>query len=174
MKNEKLVKIGATLNPHGLKGELKVFIEEQYEEDFFQCDTVFLTLAGKQIPYFIENLRGGNSVIVKFEEIDSIEAAQKIAKKSIEIRESDLIPDDQRETEIVESYAYVVGFTIIDEQEGVLGIIDEIVEMPQQEVAVLQYNNKETLIPLNDAFVSSIDETKKEILVNLPEGLLSL
>ena len=41
---ENLIKIGYTQKPHGLSGELKVFIEEIYEEDFMECETVFLNI----------------------------------------------------------------------------------------------------------------------------------
>jgi 16S rRNA processing protein RimM len=172
--NEKLVKIGATMNPHGLKGELKVFIEEQYEEDFLETDTVFLTLAGKKIPYFIEAVRGGNAMIVKFEDVDTIEAATKIAKKDMEIRATDLIPDEERELDIIETYKYLEGFMLHDESIWQIAEIDEVIDMPHQEIAVVVYQNKEILIPLNEKLIVSIDEDKKVILMDLPEGLLTL
>ncbi len=172
--NETFVKIGATMNPHGLKGELKVFIEEQYEDDFLEADTVFLTLAGKKIPYFIESVRGGNATIVKFEEVDSIEAATKIAKKAMEMRESDLIPESERKTELVESFDYLTGYTIFDKKIGQIAEIEEVIEMPQQEMAVIKYNNKELLIPLNDALIISVDDKTKTVKMDLPDGLLDL
>jgi 16S rRNA processing protein RimM len=46
--------------------------------------------------------------------------------------------------------------------------------MPQQEIAVVVYQNKEVLIPLNEKLIVSIDEDKKVILMDLPEGLLTL
>jgi 16S rRNA processing protein RimM len=171
---DKLIKIGATQNPHGLKGELKVFIEEEYEDDFHNTDTVFLVYAGKSVPYFVESVRGGNAMIVKFEGIDSIEAATRIAKKPLEIRESDRIPEEERVVEMVESFDFLEGYTIIDVSLGQIAVIEEVIEMPQQEMAVIQYNNNERLVPLNDRLIVSIDDKTKTITMDLPEGLLDL
>ena len=172
--DETLIKVGATQNTHALKGELKVFIEEEFEDDFLNIDTVFLTIAGKNIPYFIESVRGGNAMIVKFEDIDSIEAAAKIAKKPILLRASDMIPEEDREYESVASYNYLEGYMMVDKNIGQLAVIEEVIEMPQQEMAVIQYLNQEKLVPLNDRFIVSVEDKTKTVMVNLPEGLLEL
>lgn len=169
-----LIKIGYTQKPHGLKGELKLVVEEQYEEDIFAAETVFIGIAGRSVPYFIENLRGGNALIVKFEDVNDIDAALKIANKTIELRKSDLIPDDEREMEEVESYSYLEGFFIIDKNLGQITEIQSVIDTSHQELALLTYNNKELFIPLHDDFIISIDEAKKEVLMDLPEGILDL
>lgn len=174
MINEKLVKIGATQKPHGLKGELKVYIEDQYEEDFEQCETVFLTISGKTMPYFIEEIRGGNATIVKFEDIDNIDDASRIAKRDLFLRESDLIPDEMRTAPLVESFDYLDGYTMIDKNEGTIGVIKEIIEMPEQEMAVVEYKNRERYVPLNEHFVTEVKDKEKIVYVDLPEGLLDL
>jgi 16S rRNA processing protein RimM len=172
--DETLIKIGATQNPHALKGELKVFIEEEYEDDFLNIDTVFLTLAGRNVPYFIESIRGGNAMIVKFEDVDSIEAATKIAKKALHIRMADMIPEEERVVEEVSSFDYLQGYMMVDKTIGQLAVIEEVIEMPQQEMAVIQYLGQEKLVPLNDRFILSVDDKTKILTVDLPEGLLDL
>ncbi len=172
--DETLIKVGATQNTHALKGELKVFIEEEFEDDFLNIETVFLTIAGKNVPYFIESVRGGNAMIVKFEDVDSIEAAAKIAKKPILLRASDMIPEEEREYESVDSYGYLEGYLMVDKTIGQLAVIEEVIEMPQQEMAFIQYLNQERLVPLNDRFIVSVDDKTKTVTVDLPEGLLEL
>lgn len=172
--DETLIKVGATQNTHALKGELKVFIEEEFEDDFLNIETVFLTIAGKNVPYFIESVRGGNAMIVKFEDVDSIEAAAKIAKKPILLRASDMIPEEEREYEAVDSYSYLEGYMMVDKTIGQLAVIEEVIEMPQQEMAFIQYLNQERLVPLNDRFIVSVDDKTKTVTVDLPEGLLEL
>jgi 16S rRNA processing protein RimM len=171
---ESLIKIGHTLKPHGLKGEIKVFVEEQYEEDLFQSETVFLEIAGRNIPYFIENIRGGNALIVKFEDINDIDAATKIANRALQLREKDIIPEEEKEGEIVESYSYLEGFYIIDTTNGKIAEIQSVIDTSHQELALLEYNGKEIFIPLHDDFIISIDETNKEVPMDLPEGILDL
>ena len=172
--NETLVAIGATLQPHGLKGELKVFVEEESEDDLFQAEAVFLTIAGKKIPYFIENIRGGNALIVKFEDVDNLEAAQKIAKKTIEIRVGDRIPDALRVKPPVAEYKHLEGYEVHDKYLGKIGKISEVIEMPHQEMAIVFYNSKERLIPLNEQLIVAVDEKKQTLLLDLPEGILDI
>ncbi len=171
---ENLRKIGYTQKPHGLAGELKVSIEEMYEEDFLQCETVFLNIKGKLLPFFVETIRGGNFLIVKFEDVNNKEKATEIQGKELSVRERDLIPDDSRVKPIIESYTYLAGYLMMDKTAGQVAVIQEVIEMPQQEMAVVTYKNRELLIPLHPTLVAAIDKNKKEILMDLPDGLLDL
>ena len=70
-------------------------------------------------------------------------------------------------------YAFAESCMIRDEHAGKIGAILRVEEFPQQEMAFVEYKGQEVLIPMNDAFIVSIDKTKEEIIMNLPEGLLS-
>ena len=66
------------------------------------------------------------------------------------------------------------GFTIVDQGIGLIGIIEEVIEYPQQDMAFLNYKDKEVMIPLNDTIVIGINEAEKQLLVDLPHGILDL
>jgi 16S rRNA processing protein RimM len=169
-----LLVIGYTRKPHGLKGEIKLQVTERYLEDLLNVEFVFLNLKGQNMPFFIEDIRVGNSIIAKFEDVNSPEAALKIASKEMYIRQEDLIPDDEREMEVeIPTYERCLGYVIFNGTERI-GAIEELIEYPQQEMAVVQYNNREVLVPLNAAYIQKIDDSEKMILVDLPEGLLDL
>ena len=171
---DKTFLIGSTKRPHGLKGELKLYVEEKYVEDLMNAEILMIDIKGRPTPFFIEDIRFGNNIIAKFEDVDTPEAAMSIANKEISLRESDLIPDDEREIEIeTMPYEHCIGYTIVNEGETV-GVIDNIVEYPQQEMAILNYKNKEVLVPLNQHFIKKVDDKKKVIEMVLPEGLLDL
>jgi 16S rRNA processing protein RimM len=172
---DELVSIGYTQKPHALNGEIKVFIEEAYLEDFLQASIIFLDLKGQKLPFFVEQIRGGSALIVALEDINSREDADKISKKELFIRQQDLIPDVQRQLPVQGlKYGAYEGFTIQDTQIGKIGVIQEIVELPQQEMAVVQYQEKEILIPLNQTWIIEIIEKEQLIIMDLPEGLLDL
>ncbi len=171
---DKTFLIGSTKRPHGLKGELKLYVEEKYVEDLMNAEILMIDIKGRPTPFFIEDIRFGNNIIAKFEDVNTPEAAMSIANKEISLRESDLIPDDEREIEIeTMPYEHCIGYTIVNEGETV-GIIDNIVEYPQQEMAILNYKNKEVLVPLNQHFIKKVDDKNKVIEMGLPEGLLDL
>ncbi len=171
---DKTFLIGSTKKPHGLKGELKLYVEEKYVEDLMNAEILMIDIKGRPTPFFIEDIRFGNNIIAKFEDVNTPEAAMSIANKEISLRESDLIPDDEREIEIeTMPYEHCIGYTIVNEGETV-GVIDNIVEYPQQEMAILNYKNKEVLVPLNQHFIKKVDDKNKVIEMVLPEGLLDL
>ena len=75
---------------------------------------------------------------------------------------------------MIETYTSI-GYTIYDdENEVVLGTITEMIEQPHQLLAKIFIDNKEVLIPLNEATLLEINRKKKEVVVDLPEGLLDV
>ena len=55
-----------------------------------------------------------------------------------------------------------------------LGEILEIIEQPHQLLGRINWKGKEALIPLNEQFLQKVDKRKKQVLVELPEGLLEV
>ncbi len=172
----KLIPIGFTKKPHGLKGEIKLHVTERYLEDLMHTDVVILEIKGKPTPFFVDDIRVGNTTIGKFEDIDTPESALSIANKEIFLREEDIIPDDFREFEIENdglAYEKCMGYVIFDGDKEIGSIID-ILEYPQQEMAVVMFENREIMIPLNAAFVIKRDDEAQRIMMELPEGLIEL
>lgn len=169
----KFVQIGFIKKTHGLSGELKAAIEEPYEELFFEAERVYLELKGKKVPYFIERVRGGGDPIVLFEDIKDRESAFELQSTPIFMPATEIemvapLEDKPRE------YEHLAGYFLKDAQAGDVGRIEEVLEMPQQEMAFLRYNEREILVPLNKTFIQSIDKKSKVVLVDLPYGLLDM
>jgi 16S rRNA processing protein RimM len=176
MAEPQYVTIGRTRKAHGLSGELKVFIEERYLEDFMKNERIFLEVKGVKIPYFIASVRGGGEMILKLEEVDNRDTATLLQAREVMLREQDILPDHSREYEVEEEegleYEHLAGYTLIDETLGEVGVIDEVLEMPQQEMAFLKYKKREVLVPLNAQFILSVDEPNRRVHMDLPDGLL--
>ncbi|HMX40810.1 MAG TPA: ribosome maturation factor RimM [Saprospiraceae bacterium] len=170
------VTIGHTKKTHGIAGELKAHIEERYLEDFLKNERIFLDVKGTKVPYFIRNVRGGKDYIIHLEDVDTREAAYALQSREMLLRESDLIPDTEREIEIdgeeTLQYAHLVGYQIKDQRLGLVGSIEEVLEMPQQEMAFLTYKGREVLIPLHPHLIISIDDEAQTVQMDLPDGLL--
>ncbi len=176
MAEPQYITIGRTRKAHGLSGELKVSIEERYLEDFMKNERIFLEVKGVKIPYFIASVRGGGEMILKLEEVDNRDTATLLQAREVMLREQDILPDHAREYEVEEEegleYEHLAGYTLIDETLGEVGVIDEVLEMPQQEMAFLKYKNREVLVPLNAQFILSVDEPNRRVHMDLPDGLL--
>lgn len=169
------ITIGHTKKAHGISGEIKMHIEERYEEDFLKNERIFIDVKGTKVPYFVINVRGTNEFIVQLEEVNTRDTAQTLQSREICLREKDLIPEDEREMDVEEEslkYARLAGYMLSDQTLGDIGPIDEVLEMPQQEMAFLKYHNQEVLVPLNAQLIVEIDDKVKKVLMDLPEGLL--
>ena len=165
--------IGFTKKAHGVKGELKIAIDEIYEDIFLSADRVFIEVRGAKMPFFIENIRGGGELIVHFEDITNKDQVIHIQSKGVFLPAAELPASIEVEDDGLE-YGFLEGFTIHDKNTGEVGKIEEVIDMPQQEMAIVTYKNKEILIPLNDHIIASISEAKKTVLMDLPDGLLDL
>jgi 16S rRNA processing protein RimM len=167
------IQIGFTKKTHGVKGELKIVIEEVFEDIFLEADRVFIEVRGNKMPYFIQNIRGEGDLIVLFEDITNKDQALVIQSKPVFMPAAELpasieVPDDGLE------YSFLEGFVLTDKNTGEVGTIEEVIDMPQQEMAVVVYKNREILIPLDEQIIVTISEAKKTILMDLPDGLLDL
>jgi 16S rRNA processing protein RimM len=67
----------------------------------------------------------------------------------------------------------LLSYCIIN-YEKPIGKIIEVIEQAHQMLCRIEINNKEVLIPLNEDTLKRIDHKKKEVIVQLPEGLLEI
>ncbi len=168
-----LVEIGYTLKPHGYGGEIKLSIEEHFEEAFEQATVVFIKQKGQQIPYFIESVRGKGVPIVKFEGINSKETCMFISSKPLSLKREDIEklgidPDEMT------GWDDFVGFQLEDTTSGKKGTIIQIMESSHQITALVKIENNEHWVPLVEDWIEEIDEKKKYISIELPIGLFDL
>ncbi len=173
------VAVGFVRKTHGVDGAVKVVVEDEYWEDVMQADVFLLEQKGQPIPYFVESKRPiSDMLVVTFEEVDSREAAQQLVKAKLLLRQSDILKEAERELEVEteEAYTfnYLEGFLLSDQEQGAIGKILKVLELPQQEFALVEYAGQERMIPLHEQLILEIDEDKQTVLLNLPEGLLDL
>lgn len=169
--------IGKLGKSHGVKGEVKITVEDRYWEDFEEAEVVFVEQRGKPTPYFVESIRGANGQIVKFEDVDSPEDANiYLHMKILYLRKQDILLEQERTyiTEEELEYGRVKGYTMQDKQLGLIGEVEEIEGFPQQEMAYVSRGKSNVLIPLIPVFIVEIDDKNKLIKMDLPEGLLTL
>jgi len=84
MKIEDCFRIGSILKTRGLKGELQLYVDYDNLADI-DITAVFIDMAGKLIPYFVESIKypQKNTAYIYLEDIDTIEKATPLAKKDV-------------------------------------------------------------------------------------------
>ena len=170
---DEYILIGHTKKTHGAGGEIKVFIEDRFLDDFAQTDVVFINIHGKPAPFFIENVRVAGGLLLKLEEIDSPAQAKTLTSSEIFLRKQDLLHSKDEEAP-PSTFIIFEGYEMEDEKLGKIGKIIEVIEYPQQELAVVAYQGREVLIPLHPDLIKKIDKKAGILTLALPEGILDL
>jgi len=164
--------LGYIVRTHGTAGNMVMFLDVDYPEDYEEMDSVYVEIKGELVPYFISkfNLQKQNNAIVTFEDVDTIEKAQALVGSSLY-----LSLDELQELGDEEFYYHEIkGFTVVDENKGTLGVVKEVYALNGQDLIAMDYQGIEVLIPTAADIVLKADKENKQLFVNLPEGLLEV
>lgn len=164
-------KAGKLVAVYGLKGELLLKHELGKKSSLKNVKTVFIEdKKDSFLPWFVESakIKTDNETYIKLEGIDTREAAAKISQKEIWLTEEDFKRLSAKSTP-----ANLLGYTIVNNKERLSEIL-EVIEQPHQLLCRIELNSKEVLIPINESFLKKIDHRKKEVVVELPQGLLDI
>ena len=163
-------KIGFIRKTHGIHGEVVLEFEEQYEYSVEDAERFFIELEGLLVPFFIADeglrFRSGKSVIVKFDWVETESYAKRLVGKEVYLYQNEVVdmPEEQS--------SFLQGFTLFDEKLGEIGNIDEVDDYAGNIVLTVTFNGQELLVPYNDEILIDLNEEKKTITLQLPEGLI--
>jgi 16S rRNA processing protein RimM len=167
IKQEEVYKIGRLGKAHGVKGEVSLL----FDDDIFDrvdCDYLILEVDGILVPFFIEEYRfkGDTTAIMKFEDVDTQQRAQELTGCNV------FFPRSLAEEDNTPSLSMLIGFNLVEASSA--AVIGRIAAIDDSTANLLFELEDGTLIPANDDLIENIDMAKKQITMNLPEGILTL
>ena len=168
LKKEDFVYYGQFLKPHGTKGEIGLQSDGfTLDED---CDFVACNIDGILVPFFFESIRtkSHDISIVKVERMESAEDVRFLTNRDAYIPKQWVEDSDEL------TWSYFKGFTAIDTTLGNIGEIVDVDDNTINTLFVIEKGDDEILIPAQEEFIADIDHDNKEIIFNLPEGLVSM
>ena len=155
------IEAGEIVNTHGVRGEVKVLCWLDAPE--MLCEFDRCRIAGKD--YEMESVRVQKTCnLVKLGGVDTMEAAQKLRGKVLELYREDI--DDE-----VIFAAELVGVEVYADGQC-LGTIREVLDYPGNSVYVVR-GEYEYMIPAVKQFILSTDMEKNVMEVRLIEGMRS-
>jgi len=164
-------KIGYFKKTHGVRGELVLEFEPQFEFSIENANRFFVEIDGLLVPFFLveEGFRykTDDTAILTFDGVETEKYAKRLVGCSVflftvEIKlEPEADSDDRFE-----------GFTLWDSTLGEIGKIEHIDDYSGNIVFTVRYKGNELLVPFNEDFLVEIDAEKKIIQLRLPEGLI--
>jgi len=163
--------LGRIIRTHGYKGGLKAVLDVDEPKEYRELDVVFVDMKGHLVPWMIEDIHlERNKANIKLKDLNTQEAAEKLVHHAMYLP-VELLPK-LRGNKFY--YHEVIGFKVHDIARGDLGIIDRVVELPNNPLLAIQFDEKEILLPINDDIIVKVDRKKKLIEVKAPEGLIDI
>lgn len=155
------IEAGEIVTTHGVKGEMKVLTWLDSPDDL--CDFDRCMVSGKE--YKIEACRVQKTCnLLKLSGIDTMEAAQAMRGKIVELYREDISDE-------VIFAAELIGMDVFHGQ-NLLGKITEVLDYPGNQVYVVR-GEHEYMIPAVKTFIISSDLDANRMEVNIIEGMRS-
>jgi 16S rRNA processing protein RimM len=167
-----MIRVGKIVATHGLAGDLLLTHNTGSKKWLKNGDALFVAVRkGSYIPHFVASIKGAtiDDIIVHLEDIDMVEAAKKLVGKEVYLDQQVL-----EQSGVEDSPLLWVGFELIDENEGSIGVVKDVFQTSAQWIASVMHKGNEVLIPLVKPVLQKADMKAKRLLVSLPDGLLDV
>jgi len=132
------------------KGVTFFFLEE---EDYY-------------VPFRVQEWARAHAMI-RFDDVTDQKNADRLQAKKV------FLPTSDVKHLISDGRSMLEGYTLFD-GEIEIGKIDHIQELPHQLLASLNYNGRQIFIPIVEDLLVEINESSKNVVMNLPDGILEL
>jgi 16S rRNA processing protein RimM len=165
-----LVAIGRISKPIGTQGEVRVLPLTDDQKRFENLKSV---LIGKEETTATEHdilaVRvDAKYVVVRLKGIESVEVAKTLRDRylfvpkenAVKLRPGSYFVDD------------LIGCEVVTEEQIKVGIVSDLLELPANDIMVVNSGVKEILIPAVKAIIRQVDIGKKCITIHAVEGLL--
>ena len=192
-----MLQVAQVLKSNGTDGELVLGFREIAPEDINLQEPVFIIFDGLPVPFYIESFqkRGNTKALVRLTDICSQEDVEEIAGKAVYIEE-DCLPEMSLEED---GFAALVGWVLLtpagipdqvgDDEETVgedeetagedeemelyeVGEITDFIDIPNNPCIEVETENGAVMIPLHEDLILSVDPENRELIMEVPEGLL--
>ena len=163
MNSKDLVPIGLIVKHHGLKGDLKVFLYNEDSKTLVSGITIWIKNQNNFNAYDVELIKGSKSkFLIKIKDLNNRESCSFLLKKEIYVSRFDF-PDINEDEFYVND---VIGFNVQDDTGKVYGFLKDILLIASKEVLLVEYQNKEIMIPNVENFVKLFDFENKIVIIN--------
>ena len=176
--------IAQVLKSNGTDGELVMSFREIAPEDINLKEPVFIYFDGLPVPFFFESFqkRGNTKALVHLTDIRNQEDVEELVGKAVYIE-----GDETSELSLEEDgYAALVGWMVLtpgpgaaeqtqnDEDVAIyeVGEITEFIDIPNNPCLEVETENGAVMIPLHENLILGIDPENREIMMEIPEGLI--
>lgn len=167
---EQLLQVGVITQPHGIRGEVKVFPTTDDVKRFKKLKQVLLDTGKEKLILEVQNVKFFKQfVIVKFKEFDSINDIEKYKGKPLLVTRENAIKLAKNEYFIAD----MIGMDVITEDQNKFGTLKEVLQTGANDVYIVETTEgKEVLLPAIKECIRNVDMENACLTIHLMKGLL--
>ena len=167
---EPLISVGRIVRPHGIRGEVKVAPLTEWPERFQEFRSIYVEPEGENGEWMeIERARvQGRRIILKLSGIDDRDRADSIRGFILKVDKETCPPLPEGQYYISD----LIGMRVVTMAGEEIGLLVDVLNMPSQDVYVVEADGREILIPGVKAFIKRVDVENKMMIIETIPGLL--
>ncbi len=169
-RDNQLFKVGVVAGTHGLRGDLKVRPLSSEPDTLLGAEEICISQKnGKSVFHQLTRAvpHKGN-VLLRLRGLDHINEVEGLVGSEVFMRVDQLpdLPEDEYYWQELE------GMSVSDRLRGDIGILEGMFTTAAHDVYIVRGRYGEVMIPVVSQFIISVDRQKRQIEVDLPEGLV--
>ena len=171
--NDDLGMIGEVVKPHGIRGEIKVYLYSEQPENFKQYKKIVLqepTGSGTETYNVVKSREQGKLAILRLEGVGTREAAEALQGSKIWLNKADFPTLDSDEY----YWHQLHGLMVMTETGQELGRVTNLFSTTAHDIMVVTGAGHEFMIPVNGDIIRNIDVQGEIIIISPPPGLLEI
>ena len=159
---EQVISIGRITRIHGKRGELQCLTSNEYWDNA-NAEFLILNIDNILVPFRVIDWRGkgSDSLIFQLDRITNEQTAQTLIGCQAYMLASDISDED----ELMPTWQSLVGYLIVDTDQGELGSVADVDETTINTLITLSDGR---LIPIHEDFIINIEPDKKLLTICLP------
>jgi len=171
MAYNKNILLGRITKVSGYEGAVAVKLERIFTENIPPMESVFLEIEGRPVPFLISESEysGADNLKLWFEGYESAEKMTEFIGCRIFLAGE--LPGDSEKADSQTLIDYIV-YTQDDLEIG--PVTDIISNSGQWLLNVVSHDGKSILIPFHEDLIINIDQSRKIVIMEIPDGLLEI
>ncbi len=163
--SQEVVPIGVMRRPHGNRGEIQCQTDNAYWDDA-EADFLILEIDGILVPFRVLDWRGkgADSILFQLAGVDTEAKALCLSGCKAYMLRRDVAEEGESDM----TWQDLVGYTILDDTQGNLGVVAYVDESTAN---TLLENEEGRLFPIHEDLIRDIDTENRILTVSLPEGI---
>lgn len=167
---EEKLQVGVITQPHGIRGEVKVFPTTDDPKRFLELENVFLDTGKEELLLEIQSVKFFKQfVILKFQGLDSINDIEKYKRCPLLVDREHAVSLEENEFFVAD----MVGMDVVTEDGAIFGTLKDVLQTGANDVYVVATKEHgEVLLPAVGECILDVDTRSGIMKIHLMDGLI--